>query len=458
VPCGSEEEPGAVLLRDGSLLLAGFTSQQILVAKMLPDGNLDPTFGEAGVSTVNLSRAEGERESVEMAVDKTGRILLATRAPRGGLLVARTLADGTLDESFSDDGLATAAAGEYFSEPTAVGVLPGGRTVVVGSVGRAFTTTRIGVAVFTRAGDLDESFGRSGVTRVRSGQKGLVALSRGIDVAPDGTIFIAGYISSTRGRNRDSAAVYAISPEGALDRSFASDGIATFSRPYTPVFYSVRVRNDGKVVAAGTHGTDFMVARFRSNGRWDRGFGTNGRAINDLGQNGDHAEALAIQPDGRIVAAGVRADYGYRSFEESMVIQRYLVRPGRADADADGVKDAEDRCPATPPPAASSGDCPVFKRTVTVKYRSEVQKVRVSLNSRERRCVTGATVALFERKPGRDRRIARAVLERDNYGSVAFDVSGKPGSVYGAVNRSIEPVGLCRKARSKSISVPAGRT
>src|SRR5207247_11094158 len=73
---------------------------------------------------------------------------------------------------------------------------------------------------------------------------------------------------------------------------------------------SVLIHSDGKIVAVGSANDpatfyDFAAARYLSNGTIDTTFGVGGKVQTDFGdQNFDRARSAALQPDGRIVAAG----------------------------------------------------------------------------------------------------------------------------------------------------------
>jgi uncharacterized delta-60 repeat protein len=98
---------------------------------------------------------------------------------------------------------------------------------------------------------------------------------------------------------------------GALDPAFDGDGRVT-----TDFFSSreqardVAVLLDGRIVAAGfavnpaTGRADFALARYHLDGTLDASFGTDGRVTTDFFGDNDGIEAIAIQPDGKIVAAG----------------------------------------------------------------------------------------------------------------------------------------------------------
>ena len=98
---------------------------------------------------------------------------------------------------------------------------------------------------------------------------------------------------------------------GALDASFSADGrVATdLFGGGSDIALAVAVQPDGKIVAAGrwrfgTIGANFAVARYNPDGSLDPEFGSAGRVLTDFDAEADFAEAVAIQPDGKIVVAG----------------------------------------------------------------------------------------------------------------------------------------------------------
>jgi uncharacterized delta-60 repeat protein len=95
---------------------------------------------------------------------------------------------------------------------------------------------------------------------------------------------------------------------GDLDPSFHTDGkVTTGFANSTDAGLSVALQEDGKIVVAGyaSNGSDsdIAVARYKTNGSLDGEFGTNGKAMVAFGDS-DQAIGLALQDDGKIVAAG----------------------------------------------------------------------------------------------------------------------------------------------------------
>ena len=102
-----------------------------------------------------------------------------------------------------------------------------------------------------------------------------------------------------------------------LDPTFDGDGALVVDTLAGEVDFSsqgVALQKDGKIVVVGNAGdadtSDFLVIRLHSDGRFDEDFGDNGLKRVDLGTPGDRAKSVIVQPDGKIVAAGIAGDGG----------------------------------------------------------------------------------------------------------------------------------------------------
>src|SRR5262245_14652956 len=98
----------------------------------------------------------------------------------------------------------------------------------------------------------------------------------------------------------------ALAGDGDLDPTFGGDGIVTTAFPGGTVSAtSVVVQADGKLVLAGSSSRgDFVLLRYTANGALDPSFGGDGVVTTDLGGCCEFANALVLQPDGKLVAAG----------------------------------------------------------------------------------------------------------------------------------------------------------
>lgn len=160
-------------------------------------------------------------------------------------------------------------------------------------------------------GALDESFGDGGLVWLKypGGQAFAVAAQT------DGKIVVAGgttTVADGGGPTRRNFAVVRLLPDGTPDPSFGKAGLAenTILSIDTQPLRAVAIQPDGKIVAAGPAigpgptSYDFVVLRYNVNGTLDTTFGNAGATVTDFGNTDDYPRSVALQPDGRILVAG----------------------------------------------------------------------------------------------------------------------------------------------------------
>ena len=171
------------------------------------------------------------------------------------------------------------------------------------------------VTVSPRSGSLDTSFGKSGMVTTAIGSSDDVAYAMRIqtDGASDVKIVAAGSAyNSNSGKNDFALVRYNI--DGSLDTGFGTGGIVTTSigGSINDVVNALEIQSNGtsdvKFVVVGSsfnsNKYNFALARYNKDGSLDTGFGTGGIVTTSIGTMNDYANALGIQPDGRIVVAG----------------------------------------------------------------------------------------------------------------------------------------------------------
>ena len=242
---------------------------------------------------------------------RRGLIAAALTVGASILVGATAGAAGDLDPSWPAGGTTTKDIGGQ-DNAVAIAVQADGKIVVAGgtSAGSSFPTFVLdaGVARFNPDGFTDTSFGTGG--KVTTDFDGDFNTARGLVIQPDGKIVAVGQAGNFR---RVTLTRY--TDGGNLDAGFGVGGKVTEARlSHSP---GVALQQDGKiVVAAGTPDpvSAFGVARFTSDGAPDTSFGTAGRTATTLSTFAA-ANSVALQSDGKIVAAGVG--------ESDMVIVRY---------------------------------------------------------------------------------------------------------------------------------------
>ena len=280
---------------------------------------LDPAFsGDGWVRTLEVRTDTNNylpEGAEDVAIQADGKILAVGELEDGvsnwyfGLF--RYRADGSLDPTFGDGGWVDTDLGNAdFAH--AVAVQPDGKIVVAGEADCRYATC-FTLARYTATGALDGTFGAGdGVVRTMFSQCGCRAYD--VAIQPNGKIAAVGW-RFRYGDNQDDDlfAVARYLPDGRLDQTFSGDGRASLDFGWgDDVAEAVAVQPDGKIVVAG-YGTrnryltesDFAFARFRSNGTLDPTFSGDGLATVHFGSNrSDGATSVDIQADGRILAAG----------------------------------------------------------------------------------------------------------------------------------------------------------
>ncbi len=289
------------LQADGKIVAAGYlfngTDEDFAVARYHIDGSLDTTFGAAGFVTTDFAGKTNAASSV--AVQADGKIIVAGNSNNvtdNDFAVVRYNMDGSLDNSFSVDGIVTADFAGNYDIANSVVVQADGKIVAAGTS----DNSEFAVVRYNTDGTLDNTFGVAGkvttTTTIGSGADG-----RSVVIQPDGKIIVAGY--SNNGTGSD-IAVVRYNTDGKLDNSFDADGVVTTTFGIAIFGYSCAIQPDGKIVVAGQTGRDFAVVRYNLDGSLDNSFGVDGIVTADFAGDYDIAYSVVVQADGKIIAAG----------------------------------------------------------------------------------------------------------------------------------------------------------
>ncbi|MEJ7848342.1 MAG: LamG-like jellyroll fold domain-containing protein [Pyrinomonadaceae bacterium] len=312
---------------DGKIVVAGVTgngmNNDFCVVRYNPDGTLDDTFDGAnsGNGIVNTPVGPSDDSPLGMSIQPDGKIIVVGQVFNGSnndFGVVRYNPNGTLDTSFDGDGIVITPIGPGSDIVRSVVVQPDGKIVAAGN---AFNGSNSDFAVvrYEANGSLDTSFdGNSGngngIVTVAIGVGNEVGY--GVAMQRDGKIVVSGYYANVASTD---TALLRFDQNGVLDPSFDSDGIvsSTFS-PDTDEALSLALQPDGKIVIAGCirNGApnDFLLARYNENGSLDTAFGGTGFRIIPIGPAADIALSVALQPDGKIVAAGFSSNGSNNDF------------------------------------------------------------------------------------------------------------------------------------------------
>jgi uncharacterized delta-60 repeat protein len=281
-------------------------------------GRLDGRFGSDGKVTTNFTAGSDVISGIALQTD--GKIVAAGSAgdanPRFAL--ARYRRNGTLDASFDGDGrVTTDLTTGYGSEGAAdIAIQLDGQIVVAGVAGDPEgSDTKFALLRYNPDGTLDPTFGEGGhvLTDFTAG----FDAAAGLEIQTDGKIVAAGSATEPVGEEGpppiSGFAVARYNADGSLDSSFGAGGkvITEFTAGFD-LASDVALQADGKIVAAGGaggggQGGALAVARYNSDGSLDTSFSGDGKRTINFGSSFSWGSSVAIQGNGKILVAGTEA-------------------------------------------------------------------------------------------------------------------------------------------------------
>jgi uncharacterized delta-60 repeat protein/uncharacterized repeat protein (TIGR01451 family) len=304
---GIESPRGIALQEDGKIVVAGSSrptagaDADFAVVRFNTDGTLDTSFDSDGIVTTPIGSASDSGEAV--AVQEDGKILVGGHARVGSFddyALARYNTDGSLDTSFSSDGIVIQSIGSEDDRLNGMALQSDGKILVAG-ISSDGASADLVIVRFNADGTLDTTFDGDGVVEATITGEGVSLAVQG-----DDKIVIAAALSN--GTNFDFA-LARYTADGSLDSSFDSDGIVTTAvGSGDDVATAVAVQPDGKILAAGlfSNGTDndIGLVRYNADGSLDTSFGSNGKTTTSISANEDFPSATGFQEDGKILVAG----------------------------------------------------------------------------------------------------------------------------------------------------------
>jgi uncharacterized delta-60 repeat protein len=316
---GDQDTARALVVQGTKLVAAGSGTAvpgglgAFALARYNPDGTLDTTFGTGGKVTTDFP---GGGDANALAVQADGKLVAAgsTEFFAVDFAVARYNPDGSLDTSFGTGGqVVTDVDGTDRASALA---LQGGKLVAGGLSFSATAGTNgdFGLVRYNPDGTLDTSFGAGG--KVTTDFVGFTDWAFALAVQ-GGKLVAAGRAGF---EGNDDFGLVRYNADGSLDPSFGAGGKVTtdFARAGGS-FDEARalVVQGSKLVAAGNVGPffDFGLARYKADGTLDRSFGSGGKVTTNFAGQTDEAFGLAVQADGRLVAAGfMLSEFGEMDF------------------------------------------------------------------------------------------------------------------------------------------------
>lgn len=326
----SDAEINAVALQpDGKILAAGYsvidteTGDKIFsLARYNADGSMDTSFD--GDGRIITSFGEVESNAYAVAVQPDGKILVAGHCWDAGttyrnIALARYNSDGSLDTSFDSDGLVIASTDKTYTWIYAMALQSDGKIILGGQTYEPGESDQLILIRYNANGTLDTTFGTNGITITSIETED--AYIRSIALQADGKILAAGTVY---GPSRDFvAARYTAS--GVLDASFGVEGVVITDFGGDETGRAVALQSDGKFIVGGyktyADGRGFALARYNSDGSLDTTFDTDGKITDYTANRYDMMNAMLVQVDGKILAAG--SSFLTSTNDEDFILVKY---------------------------------------------------------------------------------------------------------------------------------------
>lgn len=399
------------LQSDGKIVVAGVstgaTTPAIGLVRYNTDGTLDNSFGTGGTVRTPLDGGTGASPGNSVALQSDGKIVVAGSLQNGSnanFILTRYNRNGALDNRFGTNGLAmtSIAGGSGQDYADAVAIQADGKIVVAGGSGSG-SNSSFAVARYDTSGTLDNSFGTNGTLRTAiGGSDGTFDSGTSLAIQPDGKIVVAGASHVSTG-NQFAVARYTAS--GALDSDFGSSGTARTSINGSDGTYdigeSVAIQSDGRILVGGTSkdsaNVGFAAARYTAQGVLDGTWSPGGTVCVQIydGFGQDIGGLLAVQPNGKIVAAGSSLVYSSSAF----AVARFLpgIVPFASAVSAGSILDRSATLHGVVYPSRASGTASFVYGKAHATYTDSVSASPVAFNGDTTTAISASLAGLSER-------------------------------------------------------------
>jgi len=326
---GSDRGWAIVVQPDDKILVGGWGSydedavgKDFVIKRLLVNGGLDGTFDSDATQTIDINGADDYLMDILLRADAK-ILMIGSATPEEGfdsdLAVVQLNTDGSLDATFSFDGIqrTSFSAGSY--ESAQKGALDGtGRLVVACEV-----DDLSGIVRYLPDGALDASF--SGDGKVLTDGLPSLRLSN-LVIAQDNSIFAVG-----RDEEYDIVVAHVL-VDGTLDPAYGNAGYVRVVRDIAQYPTGVQLQPNGRLIIVGFEqtgptGEDWFMVRLLPDGSPDNGFGNEGWVVLDIGgqpNEQERAQGLVIQPDNKILVGGSTDDPENGIIRPRFALARFL--------------------------------------------------------------------------------------------------------------------------------------
>ncbi len=217
------------------------------IIRYLANGSIDSTFGYHGIVRTDISNHSGDNAKA-IALLANGKFIVTGYSYSNNVLdddfaMAKYLPDGSLDKSFGTNGRTTTDFNTSYDLPNAIAIQKDGKIVLAGY---SQSPRKFAIARYGEDGILDQSFGEEGLVLVSfdSGYNSAEAVA----IDSNGNILIAGASAQEEYQN---FSLVRLKPNGNLDSEFGENGKVITNFNAQSASTAMLLQQDGKIVLAG---------------------------------------------------------------------------------------------------------------------------------------------------------------------------------------------------------------
>ncbi|MXN93297.1 T9SS type A sorting domain-containing protein [Flavobacterium sp. Sd200] len=313
---GGEDQANAIIvLPSGKILAGGFATnngqKDFAVVRYNANGTLDTTFNSTGKLTTHYYGDDRINAMVRDAATEAIYAVGSTGNAQGNLDIAVLKYNNNgLNTSFDTDGIVTTAIGNGDDEANAV-FFKNSSLFVAGYTFNGTFKKAVSAKYSATNGSLITSFGTNGTIVQSVGVGDDVAT--GIAVMSTNEVCVAG--TGYNGCDNDAFITFYQS-NGTIMSEFGYNGLwlTDFDNSEYNISYDTKVGPDNKIIQVGTSNTnenataiyteDLAIVRWNADGSPDTSFNGCGRLTKHTNGSDDTYYTVALQPDGKILAAG----------------------------------------------------------------------------------------------------------------------------------------------------------
>jgi uncharacterized delta-60 repeat protein len=317
---------------DGKIVVVGHTStastanKESLIVRYNPDGSLDTSFGANGFIIAGFTTGFDTLNAVALQSD--GKIVVGGYAGLDFVL-ARYMPNGQQDFSFGNNGIVftnfhETIVGSTQDRINCIAIQDDGK-IFVGGYAKYFSNYPYAIIKYNADGTVDESFGINGRTLVNHDFGIATGYNEINDIllTEDGKIYAVGEQGEFSSASYNNQTITRFNSDGSIDEDFAINGKRYFDLNRNSLFIDIEEQEDGKLVILGNDGVTVTLVRLNENAEPDSAFSENGRVtptLSSLGATASFAKSVSIQQDGKImISCNANGTDGAQS-----VVLRYL--------------------------------------------------------------------------------------------------------------------------------------